>query len=136
MEWVYTGLGPLLLRDVLQSKKGVAAPLAVLTSCVAARLGVPLLPAPPGHGLGAGAQRFEMRPWTVSPLQTLAAPARCRPRSHDVVHLSDGRACPLGRRRGAALPVGDPGPRRDAGGLHRSGAGLTPARSPVCLHMR
>lgn len=56
VEWVYTGLPPLLLHDVLQSKKGVSAPLAVLTSCVAYRLGVPLLPAPPSASLGAGAR--------------------------------------------------------------------------------
>jgi len=142
VEWVYTGLGPLLLRDVLQSKKGVAAPLAVLASCVAARLGVPLLPAPPGHGLGAGARRVDTRPLPVSPLQELAAPSHRRYRRTAateamwVCRTSDRRACALGRRCGAALPMGDPGPRRGAGGLHRSGAGLTRGRSPVCLHIR
>ncbi|KAK9840730.1 hypothetical protein WJX81_000639 [Elliptochloris bilobata] len=54
VEWVYTGLGPLLLRDVLASRKGVAASLALLTSCVARRLHVPLLPALPPHAASAG----------------------------------------------------------------------------------
>lgn len=44
MEWVYTGVGPLLPRDVLASRKGVAASLALLASCVARRLHVHLLP--------------------------------------------------------------------------------------------
>ena len=49
MEWVYTGVGPLLLRDVLAARKGVAASLALLASCVAQRLHVHLLPyLPPG----------------------------------------------------------------------------------------
>ena len=44
VEWVYTGVGPLLPRDVLASRKGVAASLALLASCVARRLHVHLLP--------------------------------------------------------------------------------------------
>ena len=49
VEWVYTGVGPLLPRDVLASRKGVAASLALLASCVSRRLHVHLLPyLPPG----------------------------------------------------------------------------------------
>lgn len=49
VEWVYTGVGPLLLRDVLAARKGVAASLALLASCIARRLHVHLLPyLPPG----------------------------------------------------------------------------------------
>lgn len=54
VEWVYSGIGPLLLRDVLASRKGVAASLSLLSSCVARRLCLPLLPMPPSHAAVAG----------------------------------------------------------------------------------
>ena len=54
VEWVYTGLGPLLLHDVLASRKGVAASLALLASCVARRLHVRLLPFLPPSAAQAG----------------------------------------------------------------------------------
>ena len=55
MEWVYTGVAPLLLRDVLASRKGVTASLALLASCVARRLHVHLLPFLPPGAAQAGA---------------------------------------------------------------------------------
>ena len=54
VEWVYTGLAPLLLRDVLASRKGVAASLALLASCAARRLHVYLLPFLPPNAAQAG----------------------------------------------------------------------------------
>ncbi len=45
-EWAYEGLAPLLLRDVLETKKGFSFSLAILFSCIARRLGICLTPVP------------------------------------------------------------------------------------------
>ncbi|KAK9902240.1 hypothetical protein WJX75_008964 [Coccomyxa subellipsoidea] len=45
-EWAYEGLGPLLLRDVLETKRGFSFSLAILFSCIARRLGMCLTPVP------------------------------------------------------------------------------------------
>lgn len=45
-EWAYEGLAPLLLRDVLRSRRGIGISLALLGSAVGARLGLCLLPLP------------------------------------------------------------------------------------------
>ena len=67
-EWNYEGLAPLLLRDVLRTRRGISLSLAILFSGVARRLGLCLLPLPvspaggwssphPGvHALGLGCQ--------------------------------------------------------------------------------
>lgn len=52
-EWLYHGLEPLLLPDVLTKKWGIPLTLSVVYTCVALRLGVPLMPhkvrhTPPG----------------------------------------------------------------------------------------
>ena len=41
VEWVYDGLRPLLLPDVLRRRKGIPLMLAVTFAAVARRLGVP-----------------------------------------------------------------------------------------------
>lgn len=45
-EWAYEGLAPLLLRDVLETKRGISFSLAILFSCTARRLGLCLTPVP------------------------------------------------------------------------------------------
>ena len=45
-EWVYDGLKPLLLPDILQTKKGMSHSLAALYCCVARRAGLALIPVP------------------------------------------------------------------------------------------
>ena len=45
-EWVYDGLKPLLLPDVLQTQKGMSLSLAALYCCVARRIGLQLVPVP------------------------------------------------------------------------------------------
>eukprot|EP00887_Chlorella_sp_A99_P006874 scaffold2.g6874.t1 len=49
-EWVYDGLQPLLLADVLRRRKGAPVALAGATAAVGARLGLPLLPLPAESG--------------------------------------------------------------------------------------
>eukprot|EP00775_Hariotina_reticulata_P004608 gene4608-4862_t len=41
-EWVYDGLAPLLLPDVLQTRKGIPLSLSLITAAVARRLDLPL----------------------------------------------------------------------------------------------
>ena len=43
-EWVYDGLRPLLIHDVLQSTKGMGASLAIIYCCVGRRLGMDMIP--------------------------------------------------------------------------------------------
>ena len=43
-EWVYDGLSPLLLDEVLANKKGMSASLAALYTAVGRRLGFHLIP--------------------------------------------------------------------------------------------
>lgn len=43
-EWLYEGLQPLLLPDVLARKWGIPLSLAVLYTCIGLRLGVSLMP--------------------------------------------------------------------------------------------
>ena len=45
-EWNYEGLAPLLLRDVLRTRRGISLSLAMLCSGVARRMGLSLLPLP------------------------------------------------------------------------------------------
>ncbi|KAK9827465.1 hypothetical protein WJX74_003759 [Apatococcus lobatus] len=45
-EWVYDGLKPLLLPDILETKKGMSHSLAALYCCVARRAGLQLIPIP------------------------------------------------------------------------------------------
>jgi hypothetical protein len=45
-EWVYDGMKPLLLPEVLKRRKGAPAAVAVAAAAVGRRLGVPLLPLP------------------------------------------------------------------------------------------
>ena len=45
-EWNYEGLKPLLLHEVLNSKRGMTLSLCILFSCVARRLGLVLTPVP------------------------------------------------------------------------------------------
>lgn len=45
-EWAYEGLGPLLLRDVLETRRGISLSLTILFSCIARRLGLSLTPVP------------------------------------------------------------------------------------------
>ena len=45
-EWNYEGLKPLLLHEVLASRRGMTLSLCVLFSCVARRLGLALTPVP------------------------------------------------------------------------------------------
>lgn len=45
-EWVYEGLKPLLLEDVLKRRKGTPAALAMAAAAVGRAVGVPLLPMP------------------------------------------------------------------------------------------
>ena len=45
-EWAYEGLGPLLLRDVLETRRGISLSLTILFSCIARRLGISLTPVP------------------------------------------------------------------------------------------
>ena len=45
-EWVYDGLKPLLLPDILQTRKGMSHSLAALYCCVARRAGLQLIPSP------------------------------------------------------------------------------------------
>ena len=43
-EWNYEGLKPLLLHEVLASRRGMSLSLCILFSCVASRLGLALMP--------------------------------------------------------------------------------------------
>lgn len=45
-EWVYEGLGPLTLTDLLKKKRGTPAAIAMLITVVGQRLSIPLLPLP------------------------------------------------------------------------------------------
>ena len=45
-EWVYEGMKPLLLEDVLRMRKGTPAALAMAVAAVGRRAGIPLLPLP------------------------------------------------------------------------------------------
>ena len=45
-EWNYEGLKPLLLHEVLASRRGMSLSLCILFSCVASRLGLALMPVP------------------------------------------------------------------------------------------
>lgn len=45
-EWNYEGLKPLLLHEVLASKRGMSLSLCILFSCIAKRLGLALMPVP------------------------------------------------------------------------------------------
>lgn len=45
-EWAYEGLAPLLLRDVLQTRRGIGLSLTMLFAAVASRTGLHLLPYP------------------------------------------------------------------------------------------
>lgn len=56
-EWVYEGLAPMLLSDVLQRRSGAPAALAIAAAAVGRRVGLPLLPlpaAPIEAGAGSG----------------------------------------------------------------------------------
>ena len=52
-EWNYEGLKPLLLHEVLASRRGMTLSLCILFSCVARRLGLVLTPVP-ATGTGGG----------------------------------------------------------------------------------
>lgn len=45
-EWAYEGLAPLLVKDVLQTQRGIGLSLTMLFAAVGSRLGVHLLPCP------------------------------------------------------------------------------------------
>jgi Transglutaminase-like superfamily len=42
VEWVYDGLAPAMLPDVVTSGKGITLMMAIVFACVAQRLGVPV----------------------------------------------------------------------------------------------
>jgi regulator of sirC expression with transglutaminase-like and TPR domain len=58
LEWAYEGLAPLLLKDVLRSKRGISFSLAVLFSCVSRRLGLCLTPVPISRTGAPGCNRL------------------------------------------------------------------------------
>jgi hypothetical protein len=45
-EWVYDGLAPILLEDVLRRRKGAPIALAIIAAGIARRAGLPLVPVP------------------------------------------------------------------------------------------
>ncbi|BDA50964.1 hypothetical protein COCOBI_17-1830 [Coccomyxa sp. Obi] len=67
-EWAYEGLGPLLVRDVLETRRGISFSLTILFSCIARRLGVSLTPVPVSQidvGSGHSIATPELSKWLL-----------------------------------------------------------------------